>query len=94
MVTIRAVNIFPSSIDAIVREFSTVAEYRVLVSREGELDQLRIEAEAPPEDIAHLAKRLDVVLGLRIPITQVPYESLPRSEGKSRRWIDTRSVTK
>ncbi len=94
MVTIRAVNIFPSSIDSIIREFSSVLEYRVVVYREGELDQLRIEVEAPTEDLVSIAKRLDVVLGLRIPISQVPCESLPRSEGKSRRWIDTRSQSK
>jgi phenylacetate-CoA ligase len=94
MVTIRAVNIFPSSIDAILREFPSVREYRVHVAREGELDQLRIEVEAPEEDLVDITKRLDVVLGLRIPLTKVPYDSLPRSEGKARRWIDTRGQAK
>jgi phenylacetate-CoA ligase len=90
MVTIRGVNLFPSSIEAIAREFDSIQEYRVVITRSGELDEIRLEVEAPAADLPAIGKRLDLVLGLRIPVTQVPPNTLPRSEGKARRWIDQR----
>ncbi len=33
MMTIRGVNVFPSSIEAILREFSSVAEFRLIATR-------------------------------------------------------------
>lgn len=91
MVTVRGVNVFPSSIDAIIREFDSVVEYRVLVTREGHLDQLAIEVESSETVRESLAKIFSVRLGLRIPVVCVEPESLPRSEGKSRRWNDLRN---
>ncbi len=90
MVTVRGVNIFPSSIEAIVRELPQVVEYRVLVTRSGELDQLRIEVEAESSVSMELEKLLATRLGLRIPVQLVEPASLPRSELKSRRWLDRR----
>lgn len=96
MVTIRGVNVFPSGIDAVVREEPGVVEYRVIISRNGELDQLRIETEIsseaePKSTLQHIEKLLTIRLGLRIPVSQVTAGSLPRSELKARRWIDRRS---
>jgi phenylacetate-CoA ligase len=90
MVTIRGVNLFPSSIEAIVREFASIQEYRVIASRNGELDEIRLEVEAPEGDLTNIRKRLDLALGLRIAVSSVPPNSLPRSEGKAKRWIDQR----
>jgi phenylacetate-CoA ligase len=90
MVIIRGVNLFPGSIEAIVREFGSVDEYRVIVSRNGELDEIHLEVEAPEEDLASIRKRLDLVLGLRIAVSRVAPNSLPRSEGKAKRWVDRR----
>lgn len=91
MVTIRGVNLFPSSIEAIAREFASIQEYRVVISRSGELDEIHLEVEAPSETVPAIVKRLDLVLGLRIAVTQVPPNTLPRSEGKAKRWIDQRN---
>jgi phenylacetate-CoA ligase len=90
MVTIRGVNVFPSSIDAIVREVPGISEYRIIVSRRGELDQLQVEIEADEATQHQLEKNLASRLGLRIPVALAPLASLPRSELKSRRWIDQR----
>ncbi len=89
MLTIRGVNVFPSSIDAIVREFASL-EYQVIITRAGVLDQLHIEAETEPAQQQDLEKLLSTRLGLRVPVTSVPLGSLPRSELKSRRWVDRR----
>ncbi len=89
MVTVRGVNVFPSSIDAIVRELANI-EYQVIVTRQGVLDQLRVEVEAGVDQQQQLEKLLSTRLGLRVPVTVVPVNSLPRSELKSRRWVDRR----
>lgn len=91
MVTIRGVNVFPSSIDAIVRDFADVQEYRVLITNQGQLDQIQIEAETTAVTQAELTRAFNVRLGLRIPVSIVEPGCLPRSEGKSRRWNDNRT---
>ncbi len=91
MVTIRGVNVFPSSVDAIIRQVPGIHEYRVTVDREGALDRLQIEIEAETEtQQSHLRKLLATQLGLRIAVRSVPPASLPHSELKARRWIDAR----
>lgn len=93
MLTIRGVNVFPSSIDAIMREFDAVSEYRVVVSRRSHLDEILIEVEAPDDQIELIRNRLDVRLGLRIAVHPVPPHSLARHELKAKRWIDDRGTT-
>ncbi|MEO8269389.1 MAG: phenylacetate--CoA ligase family protein [Aureliella sp.] len=91
MVTIRGVNVFPSSIDDIVRQIPGIQEYRVTVDRDGALDRLQIEIEAESnQQQSQLEKLLSTQLGLRISVRSVPHASLPRSELKARRWIDAR----
>jgi phenylacetate-CoA ligase len=90
MVTIRGVNIFPSSIDSIVRSLSNIGEYQVQVWREGQLDQLSLTVEGSVEDSQQLEKQLLLKTGLRMVVQNVAIGSLPRSEAKSKRWIDRR----
>lgn len=90
MLTIRGVNIFPSAVEQIVRSFPEVLEYRAVVQREAELDRLELQIEdrlAMPERVA---EELRLRLGLRVEVQCVPLGSLPRSEGKARRWVDER----
>ncbi|MEZ6138848.1 MAG: phenylacetate--CoA ligase family protein, partial [Pirellulaceae bacterium] len=95
MVTIRGVNIFPSSLDAIVREFPAISEYRACVTRREHLDELELEIEVLVGQEASVQalfeKLLTSRLGLRIPVRLAPTGSLPRSEGKSNRWQDRRA---
>ncbi|MEC8554623.1 MAG: phenylacetate--CoA ligase family protein [Planctomycetota bacterium] len=91
MVTVRGVNVFPSSIDAVVREFNSIAEYQVQVTRSAALDQLAISIEADESTQLELEKRLQMRLGLRITVSLAAPDSLPRSELKSRRWHDLRN---
>ncbi len=90
MVTIRGVNIFPSSIDTIVRKLPGIVEYRVTIERVGALDALRVEIEGDQLIRHALEIQLSSLYGLRIPVSCVSTGSLPRSELKSRRWIDIR----
>ena len=45
MMIVRGVNIFPSSIEQIVRSFPEVVEYRLTVRKDGQMDQLVVEVE-------------------------------------------------
>jgi len=88
MVVIRGVNVFPSSIEAIVRRVAGDAEYRVNRSRHQEMDQLRIELEGEVAIASKLHDAFREQLGLRIDVSAVDEGTLPRSDGKARRWIN------
>ncbi len=90
MFVVRGVNVFPSSIDALVREFPELGEYRMTLTRAGALDELCLEVEDPKHDPNRIAERLLNRLQLRVEVVDVPEGSLPKSEGKSRRIVDRR----
>ncbi len=91
MIIIRGVNIYPSSVEQIVREFADVDEFRLVVRKQGALDQLTIEVEDRAADTSRIAQRLQLRLGLSIDVVGVPVGSLPRSEGKAARFVDLRN---
>lgn len=90
MLTVRGVNIFPSSLDEIVWSAPGVVEYRATVRREAELDSLSVEIEGASVDRTALAELLQLRLGLRVDVRLVPDRSLPRFEAKGRRLVDER----
>jgi phenylacetate-CoA ligase len=90
MLIIRGVNIFPSSVEQIVRSFPEVVEFRVVARREGALDTLHVEVEDRLQQPARIAQELHLRLGLQVPVTLVPLGSLPRFEGKGKRFWDER----
>ena len=93
MVIVRGVNIFPSAIEAILRGMPEVAEYRVEVRqvRGGEDLAIQVEPTHPSSDQeklgAGLEQRLREVLSIRIPVSLVAPDTLPRFEMKAQRWI-------
>jgi phenylacetate-CoA ligase len=86
MIVIRGVNVFPSSVEAIMRRISGDAEYHVYRTRHEEMEQLRIEVEGDVATAARLHDAFREQLGLRIDVTSVDEGTLPRFEGKARRW--------
>ena len=90
MLVVRGVNVFPSSIDHILRSFPEVVEYRATVYRVSEMDRLRIEVEDRLQQPDRITRELKVLLGLRVEVEAVPLGSLPRFEGKGKRFIDQR----
>jgi len=86
MVVVRGVNVYPSAIEQIIRQFREVGEFRVTLDQLSALPELSIEVEAPPATAASVAERLHATLALRIPVEAVPIGSLPRFELKARRW--------
>ncbi len=90
MHVIRGVNIFPSSIDHILRSFPEVVEYRTVIRQEAAMDYLVVEVEDRLECPERIAEELRLRLGLKIDVNLAPLGSLPRFEGKGKRFFDER----
>jgi phenylacetate-CoA ligase len=93
MLIIRGVNVYPSAVEQVVREFPEIGEFRLTALREGELDQLQLEIEDPRNDAARVAAAFQTRLGLRLRVEIVPPGSLPRFELKARRFVDRRHAS-
>lgn len=90
MLVIRGINVFPHAIDEIVRGFPEVIEHRLTASTRESLDELALEIEDRLDDPDRVARELKIRLGLRVAVRTVPVGSLPRFEGKGRRFVDRR----
>ncbi len=87
MLVVRGVNIYPSAVDSVVRTIPEIGEYRVEVTRRGEMIELALEIESPDDTAAaRLTRALTAAFTLRIPVTRVPAGTLPQFEMKARRW--------
>jgi phenylacetate-CoA ligase len=90
MIHLRGNNLYPAALEAVVRRFVDVAEYRVTVDRSGPLVALRIEVEpVPAAGSAGLAGRVgrairDELL-FRAEVVEVSPGTLPRFEMKAKR---------
>ncbi len=95
MLIIRGNNVFPASIEAVIHESPEVVEYRLIVGRHREMQQLKIEIEPTasldPAGVERLLGRLTQSikdrLNFQAVVVAVPAGSLPRSEMKSRRLV-------
>jgi phenylacetate-CoA ligase len=89
LMVLRGINIYPSSIEAIVRDFE-IAEFRIIRTRRQEMEELAVEVEATDEIAGALADAFSQRLAVRIPTRAMPAGSLPRFELKARRVVDRR----
>ncbi|MHB8519138.1 MAG: phenylacetate--CoA ligase family protein [Limisphaerales bacterium] len=93
MVVVRGVNIFPSAVDEIIRACGGVAEYRVRVKSRRSLAELSVEIEPAPgsergEDLVRrLEQTFQAAFALRVPVTALAPDTLPRFEMKAKRWV-------
>ena len=91
MLVIRGVNVFPSSIEAMVREIAPTAEFRMIATRVDEMDQLAVEIESTSEETSRLlSDLLRDRLAMRVKVTRMDVGSLPRFEAKAKRLLDRR----
>ena len=96
MMKIKGVNVFPSQIEEILKEFSEVSsEYQIRISHLDGKDTMRIYVETNGTvDFQDLSKRIASVVKSRIGFTPlvkvVEIGLLPRSEKKTKRVIDER----
>jgi phenylacetate-CoA ligase len=90
MVVVRGVNIFPSSVETVLRQFPEVDEFRIILTRSGEMDEIAVEVECPEALTPEIELALRSALNLRVPVRVVAPGSLPRFELKARRLDDRR----
>jgi phenylacetate-CoA ligase len=90
MLVIRGVNVFPQAIDELVRGFPEVVEHRLTATTRESLDELALDIEDRLDDPGRVARELKIRLGLRVDVRTVSIGSLPRFEGKGRRFVDRR----
>jgi phenylacetate-CoA ligase len=94
MIHIRGNNLYPGAIEAIVRRFPDVAEYRIAVDQSGPLADLRIEVEPAEgcdghEVVEAVSRAVRDELLFRVEVSAVPPGTLPRFEMKARRVVRT-----
>ncbi|BAW30805.1 MAG TPA: phenylacetate--CoA ligase [Methanothermobacter sp.] len=102
MLKIRGVIVFPSQIEeALLKINGLEPHYQIVVTRPKYLDELEVQVEASPalfsDEVKHVEEAKKMIeehlqreIGLRVNVTLVEPESLPRSEGKAIRVIDKR----
>jgi phenylacetate-CoA ligase len=90
MMIIRGMNVYPTAIEQILRSFPEVVEYRMTARKRGELDELIVEVEDHLQQPARIADELCLKLGLKIDVRCAAAMSLPRFDGKGRRFVDLR----
>jgi phenylacetate-CoA ligase len=97
MVVVRGINVFPTQAAAILNRCDALSgEYCIVLDGPGPYDALAVEAELA-EHLADLPTGLaDTLvaafkrnLGIAAQITLLPFGTLPRTEGKSRRVVRT-----
>lgn len=106
MLIIRGVNVFPSQIESVLLKIPGVSpHYMLVVDRVNSTDRLEVQVELTEEmfsdtvsdiqKIQHtISEQIKSVVGIAANIKLVPPKSIPRSEGKSKRIIDNRGLTK
>jgi phenylacetate-CoA ligase len=95
MIHVRGNNLYPTAIEAVVRRFPEVIEFRIVIDQSGPLPDLRVEVE--PSDPDAGARLADAVaravrddLLFRVEVRPVRPGTLPRFEMKARRVVHHR----
>ena len=90
MVVVRGVNIYPSAVEAVVRQFPEVIEFMVEQRKVDAMDEIELLVEVDGNVAKPLLKKIESKLrdtfSLRIPVRLAEPESLPRHEFKAKRW--------
>lgn len=103
MKLIRGTNVYPSAVEAIIREYPAIDEFQISIWRKDEIqDEIDIKLEIKPgfeqtwpELQTRLAKDLaQAHEGLRFNIVRMDYGTLPHFELKARRMTDARPVAR
>lgn len=93
MINIRGVNVYPASIESVVRSFPEVIEFRTTVSQGAAMRSLAVEIEVGSRQcdeavlVGRVSQRLREALGLSVGVTVVGTGTLPRFEMKARRFV-------
>jgi phenylacetate-CoA ligase len=104
MLIIKGVNVFPSQIESVLFEIEgTEPHYQIVIDRKGGLDEVTVHVEVGEtiffdqmrrqRDMMELIrKQLAQELGISVEVKLVEKKTLARSEGKSQRVVDLRTL--
>jgi phenylacetate-CoA ligase len=92
MVNIRGNNVFPTSIEAILRDFDEVVEFRITVETRRAMQHLKLEIEPTPSAAAddlldRIGRTIKDRLNFQAEVIVVTPGELPRFELKGRRFV-------
>jgi phenylacetate-CoA ligase len=93
MTIVRGVNVFPSAVENLLREFPDIEEFRVEISAQSSMQQMKIILEPSPAASAlqglaeRVGQRVRERIGLRAQVETVTPGSLPRFELKAKRFF-------
>ncbi|MEO1994621.1 MAG: AMP-binding protein [Planctomycetaceae bacterium] len=94
MMTIRGNNVFPSSIEAVLREFEQLAEFQIVLSTRRAMHHVTLRIEPTISGQTQGSKLVEAVartvqdrLNFQADVELVPIGSLPRFDLKGRRFI-------
>ena len=93
MTIVRGVNVFPSAVENVLREFSEIEEFRVEVSAQNTMQEIKLILEPHPNESAvhelaeRVGQRVRERIGLRPQVETVAPGSLPRFELKAKRFF-------
>jgi phenylacetate-CoA ligase len=95
---VKGVLLSPSAIEEVVRGFTELSdEYEVTVTKKGDTDDIALKIELMPgqegnqkEILARLKDHLRLQTNLNYVIEVHPFQSIPRPEGKAKRFKDLR----
>jgi phenylacetate-CoA ligase len=91
MVVVRGLNAFPAQVAAVLTAIPALSgEYRILLQGAGPYDRLPVEAElaaGATAEAAAVEQAIKRALGMTARVTLLPFGSLPRTDGKTRRVI-------
>lgn len=99
MKIIRGVNVYPSAIENVVRQFEAIQEFQIVIWDQDGIPQITVKVDPgtplAPESSQNLRETLSGVLkkqhgGLRFGVEVVEPGALPRFELKARRVLDQR----
>ncbi len=106
MLIIRGVNVFPSQIEEVLLRIPGVSpHYMLVVDRVNSTDRLEVQVEITEDMFSDtvsdvekiqnkIVEQIKSVVGVAAVVKLVPPKSIPRSEGKAKRIIDNRGLTK
>ena len=93
MVIVRGVNVFPSAIESVIRDFSEIEEFRVEVYERQEMREIKLVLEPKSAEYSitglreQVSRRMRERIGLRPEIELVSPGTLPRFELKAKRFF-------
>ena len=87
MIVVRGVNLYPTSVDAVISRFPEITEYQVVFENCESMLEAKVIIESK-KDLTHdLEVALQESFSLRIPVERVEAGILPRHEMKAKRWL-------